>query len=275
MFGGIFDYYRSPSSAEGIARNVKNTMMAASPLNPSTGGTGIISNILRYAGLAPKAVTMANAASGPLPVPGNVKETPKEAPVEETKPILSTETKGAGKKDTGITPPADPYAELKAMFKEQAAERAKERGEAKNMALLQAGLNIMGGTSPYAFTNIGTGGAAGARALQEGMADIRKAEREGRRDYADITKAGVEYGQRERQLDIARAAALKEPGELQLVRAAMADPRLMKAVQELYGAKRVDATTQMIQAALQGGGGKLDRATLQSMIDNYNIKPTR
>ena len=273
MFGGIFDYYRSPSSAEGIARNIKNTLIAASPLNPSTGGTGIISNLGRYLGLVPKATAIATGASGPIPVPGNVKETPA-ALVEETKPILSTEPAKAKDRGAALTAPTDPYAELKAMFKEQAAERTKERGEAKNMALLQAGLNIMGGASPYAFTNIGAGGAAGAKALQEGMADIRKAEREGRRDYADIIKAGVDYSQRERQLDIQRLAATREPGELQLVRAAMADPKLTKAVQELYGAKKTDAIMQML---LQGGagGGKLDRASLQGMIDNYGIKPTR
>ena len=272
MFGSIYDYYASPSTMEGVRRNISNTLVAASPLNPSTGGTGIISNIGRYLGLVPKAATMATGASGPLPVPGNVKETPAAPVQEEPRPILSTEPAKGKEKETKLTAPADPYAELKAMFKEQAAERAKERGEAKNMALLQAGLNIMGGTSPYAFSNIGAGGAAGAKALQEGMADIRKAEREGRRDYADIIKAGVDYGQRERQLDIQKLAASREPGELQLVRAAMADPKLMKAVQELYGAKKTDAIMQML---MQSGGGKLDRASLQGMIENYGIKPTR
>jgi hypothetical protein len=51
------------------------------------------------------------------------------------------------------------------LFLEQnAADRealTKQRSEDKNMALLAAGLGIMGGTSPYAFANIGQGGLSG------------------------------------------------------------------------------------------------------------------
>jgi hypothetical protein len=42
-----------------------------------------------------------------------------------------------------------------------------QRGDDKNMALLAAGLGIMGGTSPYAFENIGKGALAGVQNLSE------------------------------------------------------------------------------------------------------------
>ena len=46
-------------------------------------------------------------------------------------------------------------------------ELAKQRAQDKNMALLAAGLGMMGGTSPYAFSNIGQGGLSGVQYLSE------------------------------------------------------------------------------------------------------------
>lgn len=42
-----------------------------------------------------------------------------------------------------------------------------QRGDDKNMALLTAGLGMLGGTSPYAFENIGKGALAGVQQLNE------------------------------------------------------------------------------------------------------------
>lgn len=47
------------------------------------------------------------------------------------------------------------------------AELAKQKTEDRNMALLAAGLGMMGGTSPYAFANIGQGGLSGVSYLSE------------------------------------------------------------------------------------------------------------
>lgn len=47
------------------------------------------------------------------------------------------------------------------------AERARERSENINLALIQAGLGIAGGTSSNALTNIGQGGMAGIKAFSE------------------------------------------------------------------------------------------------------------
>jgi hypothetical protein len=50
-----------------------------------------------------------------------------------------------------------------------AREKAIEtqRGDDKNMALLAAGLGMLGGTSPYAFENIGKGALVGVQQLGE------------------------------------------------------------------------------------------------------------
>jgi hypothetical protein len=51
------------------------------------------------------------------------------------------------------------------MAREAAIE--KQRGDDKNMALLTAGLGMLGGTSQYAFENIGKGGLAGVQQFSE------------------------------------------------------------------------------------------------------------
>jgi hypothetical protein len=62
---------------------------------------------------------------------------------------------------------ADPYAEFKELFARREANLGKQREQDKYMALLQAGLGMLGGTSQHALTNIGAGGAQGLAALAE------------------------------------------------------------------------------------------------------------
>lgn len=66
-------------------------------------------------------------------------------------------------------------------MKELAAERESMKGdrkEAANMRLLEAGLAILGGTSPHAFENIGKGAAKGLAGFQDDIKGIKKAERD-------------------------------------------------------------------------------------------------
>jgi hypothetical protein len=58
----------------------------------------------------------------------------------------------------------DEYME-RMMAREKAIEA--QRGDDKNMALLTAGLGMLGGTSPYAMANIGQGALAGVQNLSE------------------------------------------------------------------------------------------------------------
>ncbi len=58
-------------------------------------------------------------------------------------------------------------------------ERAKgKRGEAANMALIEAGLNIAAGQSPDALSNIATGATAGVKGYTERLKDADAAEKE-------------------------------------------------------------------------------------------------
>jgi len=71
---------------------------------------------------------------------------------------------------TQIQPQAAPKSGLESFMEQmnaQKADIAKQRAEDKNMALLTAGLGMLGGTSQYAFENIGKGALAGVQHLSE------------------------------------------------------------------------------------------------------------
>lgn len=131
------------------------------------------------------------------------------------------------------------------------------RDEARNMALLQAGLGILGGSSQYALQNIGRGAAGAVDAYGQQMRDIRKQEREslGQRAALDIRKqeqALADIAAGESQYTTARKEALEERKiasreEIERRRAESAE-RLAEA--------RNEALAQSI-----GGGRRTDRAT--------------
>jgi hypothetical protein len=65
----------------------------------------------------------------------------------------------------------DKYA---AMLMAEREGSGKERDKAKGMAILQAGLGIMGGTSPNAFANIAQGALPATQAYQQEIKGIRR-----------------------------------------------------------------------------------------------------
>lgn len=69
------------------------------------------------------------------------------------------------------------------------AEREKipeQKKEAASLRLLEAGLAIMGGTSPYAFVNIGKGASEAAKGFNEDMKEFRKLDREYRKELNQL-----------------------------------------------------------------------------------------
>jgi hypothetical protein len=64
-------------------------------------------------------------------------------------------------------PPPNKYDTFMEEIAAQRENLAAQRGEDRNMALLAAGLGMMGGTSPYAFANVGQGGLSGVQYLAE------------------------------------------------------------------------------------------------------------
>ena len=93
--------------------------------------------------------------------------------------------------------PAPVSAKEKSVFdlflEQNAADREalkEQRSEDRNMALLAAGLGMLGGESPYAFSNIGKGGAAGVSYLSD--ANKQRAAQQVALDKSRI--AAMHYG---------------------------------------------------------------------------------
>jgi hypothetical protein len=92
----------------------------------------------------------------------------------------------------------DPFESIMAYLKGDPAEKAAARKEARDMALLETGLAMLGGDSPYASVNIGQAGARGARGYQERLAALRRDERETGKGLAEVGLKKYELGQKER-----------------------------------------------------------------------------
>ena len=112
----------------------------------------------------------------------------RQAPKKEAAPQASNEAPPVSnypyRQQETAAPEQDYYAELLAQNKEARAALKQSAAEDKNLALLAAGLGMMGGTSPYAFTNIGLGGKAGVE--QYGASKARRASELAALNKADI-----------------------------------------------------------------------------------------
>jgi hypothetical protein len=135
-------------------------------------------------------------------------------------------------KEAGVSD--DPFAEDRAANAAAKAQLGSAREDAKNMALLEAGLSIMGGTSPYALQNLAQAkGAVGsyAKSMREIKADereytkidrdLRKAEQALKRGDVDkafeLQEKAEDRKLKLRQVAASEAAAARTPGEIQLI----------------------------------------------------------
>jgi hypothetical protein len=122
---------------------------------------------------------------GPLPTD----EVPEEAPAA-TEAAAPTDAMG------------NYLGEYAAYLKDRRAQMAADKEQNKYLALLQAGLGMMGGTSQYAGANIGQGAGQGVaaylagqkqasaddRALQQGMLGLTRAELYEKMHAADLAQ---------------------------------------------------------------------------------------
>lgn len=94
------------------------------------------------------------------------------------------------------------FDEYKKLFEEDKEAAAAARNEAKWQRIMEAGLNMMGGESPYAFTNIGKGAATAARGYAEDVKGFRAEDRERKKQLAALGIKEKEMGLEGRKLDI-------------------------------------------------------------------------
>lgn len=126
----------------------------------------------------------------------------------------ATDAQPVGKKD--ITLPASKpsatdalraeqkgiFDEYKKLYAEDKEASKAARDEAKWMRIMEAGLNIMGGESPYALANIGKGAAAASKGFAEDVRGLRAEERERNKQLAALGIKEKEFDLEGRKLDI-------------------------------------------------------------------------
>jgi hypothetical protein len=94
------------------------------------------------------------------------------------------------------------FDEYKKLYAEDKEAAAAARNEAKWQRIMEAGLNMMGGESPYAFANIGKGAATAARGYAEDVKGFRAEDRERKKQLAALGIKEKEMGLEGRKLDI-------------------------------------------------------------------------
>ena len=146
--------------------------------------------------------------------------------------------------------PKDAYTRALERFEARQARLAASEGEDKNLALMAAGLGMMGGTSPYALANIGAGGMKGLEhyaAAKRGRASEELANEKAlasllkTKEYADIRGANAKALEESRLRDDLLAA--RKQVEANVMSRYKGDP-------SLWDPKTKAKVTQEIQQAL-------------------------
>jgi hypothetical protein len=86
-------------------------------------------------------------------------------------------------------PQYEPYKKYEESLKSEEAKVKDKKNQNFQMALVNAGLAIMGGSSRYALQNIGQGAMVGTKQYNEGIKDLEAAAKERQKAFAMIEEA--------------------------------------------------------------------------------------
>jgi hypothetical protein len=137
-------------------------------------------------------------AAAVVPAKEEIKAAPAEEPVA---PPVAAQAPAAPAKEE-----PDDYGEYLKMLRGGYEDVKKSKAEDKYLALLAAGLGMMGGTSPHAAANIGAG-------AMQGISFLSDANKQRMAEKAAIDKSlgqGLYYQGRQKDLVTSRADLLKE-----------------------------------------------------------------
>jgi hypothetical protein len=190
-----------------------------------------------------KAQAVVSAAMGP-----DVESAKNENPEEFMTGIM-----GAMKK-AGVD-----FDMMKNQIADLRAEKEKLKGsksEAANLRLLEAGLGILGGESPYAFVNIGKGASPALKGFAEDIKDIQKQSRMLDKETRELArmqnelalgtaKFGMESYER-KQDRVARAQEAKARNKTQLLGTVLGGEYQLKASQ-ISAAREGDISREISQ----------------------------
>jgi hypothetical protein len=87
----------------------------------------------------------------------------------------AAEKEGLAQLEADIAKRGEAFTDREARLKERETRLGKEESQTGPMALIEAGLAIMGGSSPYALQNIGAGATVGLKSYKAGLKDLAEA----------------------------------------------------------------------------------------------------
>ena len=126
------------------------------------------------------------------------------------------------------------YTEREEKLKARQGRIEKEEGQLPYMALLEAGLAMMGGTSPHAFVNIGAGGATGLKSYKQGIDKISDAK-----DRLDDAFGRIEEARRGEK--VLNAKELRELENNVRKTVAQTEKDVLAGAQQAYGLANTQA----------------------------------
>jgi len=145
---------------------------------------------------------------------------------------------------------------------EEAKEALKgDRSEAANLRLLEAGLAIMGGTSPFAFVNIGKGASEAMKGFAQDVKDLQKQRKEYDKLQRDLavaeqtaarTKSAAAYENVERKqlaFDAAKNNMAKATIDLAQSYESVALTKEGLRLKQYLGEKQIEATREQTAAS--------------------------
>lgn len=122
-----------------------------------------------------------------------------KVPKEESQAEAIEATK-ALYRDMGVDP--DFYKKQRETLEKERGELRSDKQEARNMRLIEAGLGIMAGKSPFALVNIGEGASPALKGLAQDLKDIKKADR-------DLTRAQMSLDAAENQFKVDQSRSVQ------------------------------------------------------------------
>lgn len=198
---------------KGMLQNALATLQPKAPPSiartPTTSAPAVIAQTAAPAAalLAPAAPPAPAAPVGIAALDTRLVDKLLPMPAEKPRKEITAE-RLAAYKELGVDP--DIYKKQIAELEKQKISDAEARREAGWGRALEAGLGIMGGTSPYGFTNIGQGSAPAAKGAMEDAKEFRKLERDRKKTEADLLVAQNAYNKSGADADLARVEKLSD-----------------------------------------------------------------
>ena len=112
-------------------------------------------------------------------------------------------------------------------------ELKADKKDAANMRLIEAGLRIMGGDSPYAFVNIGKGASEALKGLADDIKDIQKTKREYDKSERELRTAEQLYARTQSDSALKTVEERRTRNQEQQIRFAEAQNNLQLKLSEL------------------------------------------